>query len=247
MLTKSTIKLVQSLQDKKHRREQFLFVAEGAKIVSEVLGSKIIVKTLFATPIWMQSNAQNVHKAIECIVVDEKQIKQLSALPSPPEVIIVCHMVSAEPPAALQGLTLLLDTIQDPGNLGTIIRYADWYGLKHIICSDACADVYNPKVIQASMGSFARVEVSYTQLDAFISKHSGIPVYGALLQGTSIYNTKFGKDGMLLLGSEGSGISRSLLPLITHAISIPKRGGAESLNAAIAGAIICDAWARQIS
>jgi TrmH family RNA methyltransferase len=247
MLTKSTIKLVQSLQDKKHRREQSLFVAEGEKIVSEVLGSKIIVKTLFATPLWMQNNAQNVHKATECIVVDDKQMKQLSALPSPPGVLIVCHMAAAETPVAVQGLTLLLDTIQDPGNLGTIIRYADWYGITQIICSDACADVYSPKVIQSSMGSFSRVHVAYTALDAFIRQYSGIPVYGALLQGASIYHTKFSKDCMLLLGNEGSGISRNLLPLVTQAVSIPKRGGAESLNAAIAGAIICDAWARQFS
>jgi TrmH family RNA methyltransferase len=247
MLTKSTIKLVQSLQDKKHRKEQSLFVAEGEKIVSEVLASKIKVKTLFATSLWLQNNSINVHKAIECIVVDEKQMKQLSAQSSPPQVLAVCMIEQVELPLTIKGITLLLDTIQDPGNMGTIMRIADWYGITRIICSESCADVYNPKVIQASMGSFTRVAVCYARISDFIKLHATIPVYGAMLQGKSIYDVSFKPDCMLLIGNEGHGISNELLPLITYPICIPKRGGAESLNAAVAAAIICDTWARSVA
>ncbi len=248
MLSKAKIKLVQSLRDKKHRQEQNLFVAEGAKIVPEVLASKIGVKSLFATQEWIDTNHQLVNNLEEYIVAGNEQLKQMSSLQTPPEVIAVCEIPKFDLPEKFDSLTLVLDTIQDPGNLGTIIRIADWYGIKHIICSFGCADLFNPKVIQASMGSFTRVELIYIdELATFLNWHKSVPVFGALLNGQSIYEAQIPTPAFLLIGNEGSGISHSLIPLVTNPVTIPKRGNAESLNAAVATAIICDAWARSLS
>ncbi len=244
MLSKAKIKSVQSLQDKKHRKAHSLFVAEGAKIMPDVLGSKIIVKTLFATEQWFSANEKIVNNGAECIVADEREMKQLSALQSPPEVLAVCEIPKTEIPVKFTGLTLLLDTIQDPGNLGTIIRLADWYGIEHIVCSPACADIYNPKTIQATMGSFVRVQMHYIPLADFLEKHTEMPVYGALLKGESLYKTKFEHNAFLLIGNEGNGIDAALQKYIQHPVFIPRIGNAESLNAAMAAAVICDAWAR---
>jgi RNA methyltransferase, TrmH family len=133
--------------------------------------------------------------------------------------------------------------LQDPGNLGTIIRIADWYGIENVLCSPGCVDIYNPKVIQATMGSFLRVNVLYTPLD-ILFQQLGIPVIGAVMTGENLYQTVLPEKGILLIGNEGSGISENLMPYISKGITIPKLGGAESLNAGIATAIICDNWAR---
>lgn len=245
MLSKAKIKFVQSLRDKKHRNEHQLFVAEGAKIVPEVLASKIRVKSLFATSDWLEAHSalMNIPEAYD--TASAEQLKQMSALQTPPDVLVVAEMPQSVKPELFNGLTLVLDTIQDPGNLGTIIRIADWYGISCIICSEGCADVFNPKVIQASMGSFTRVNVVYmNELEKLFQTHKHIPVYGALLEGESLYETIIESPSFLLLGNEGSGITEALTSFITHPVTIPKRGGAESLNVAVATAVLCDAWSR---
>jgi TrmH family RNA methyltransferase len=247
MLTKATVKLIQSLKDKKSRQQHQLFLAEGSKTIAELLASKIKVKTVFATADWIGNNNALITNTFDCITVSEKELKQLSNLVTPQQVIALAEI----PEYGLAKTTLtnvfsiVLDGIQDPGNLGTIIRIADWYGIEHIICSPHCADIYNPKVIQATMGSFIRTKLYYTELDAFLEANKKIPVYGALMNGNNLHQTKISQTGMLLIGNEGSGISQPLLKYITQPITIPRRGNAESLNAAVATAIICDAWARE--
>lgn len=245
MLTKATAKLIQSLKDKRHRQESGLFVIEGAKIVAELPASKITVKSLFATRNWLVAN-ERLFSGVEKVEVTEQQLKQISFLQTPQQVLALAHIPQQEFSVnQLKGhFSIVLDTLQDPGNLGTIIRIADWYGIKHIVCSTESADVYNPKVIQATMGSFLRVNIVYTSLETFLLKNK-LPVYGAVMNGENLYATSFPKQGLLLIGNEGSGIGAELMPYISHPITIPKQGGAESLNAGIATAIICDAWARQ--
>ena len=246
MLTKVTIKLIQSLKDKKNRQLHGLFLVEGTKAVMELLASKIVVKTLFATGEWISLHKVLLKDNCELEIVNEKELKQLSNQVSPQPVIALAFIPNYDITKIdfSKGFSIALDEIQDPGNLGTIIRIADWYGIKNIICSKNCADVYNPKVIQSTMGSFLRVNVFYENLSAFFSAHNKIPVYGALMNGKNLHQTKINSDGILLIGNEGSGISDELLTFVTHPITIPKIGDAESLNASIATAIICDAWAR---
>lgn len=245
MLTKATAKLIQSLKDKRHRQESGLFVMEGAKIVAELPASKITVKSLFATRNWLDAN-ENLFSGVDKVEVTEQQLKQISFLQTPQQVLALAYIPKQEWNVnQLQSqFSIVLDTIQDPGNLGTIIRIADWYGIKHIVCSADSADVYNPKVIQATMGSFLRVNVVYTSLETLLRENQ-LPVYGAVMNGDNLYRTSFPKEGLLIIGNEGSGIGEQLMPYISHPITIPKQGGAESLNAGIATAIICDAWARQ--
>ncbi len=243
MLSKAQIKLIQSLKDKKHRQEHRLFIAEGTKIVSEVLASKIQVKSLFATAQWLDNNHSFVNKNTRVETVSENELKKISQLQTPQQVLAVCQIPDAEKNFIPQGLSLVLDTIQDPGNMGTIIRVADWYGIKQIVLSSGCADVYSSKVIQASMGSFLRVAIIETELSSFI-KAQPLPVYGALMKGESLYNVSLPPDCLLVIGNEGAGISSPVRSLIDKPITIPRRGEAESLNAGIAAAIICDAWAR---
>ncbi len=246
MLTKATVKLLQSLKDKKGRQEQGLFLVEGTKTVLELLASKIEVKSLFATQVWLTSHQQLLKSIDDCNTITDKELKQLSCLVTPQQVIAVAKI----PQYQLSKIdfknkfTIALDTIQDPGNLGTIIRIADWYGIENIICSPTCADVFNPKVIQATMGSFIRVNFFYHELNSFFEAHKNIMVYGALMNGENLYQTKISKEGFLLIGNEGSGISDDLLKYVSKPITIPKLGKAESLNAGVATAIICDAWAR---
>jgi TrmH family RNA methyltransferase len=247
MLTKATVKLIQSLKDKKSRQQHHLFVAEGSKTVRELLASKIKVKTVFATADWLNKNSALLKNNIEFTPVTEKELKQVSSLVTPQEVVAVVQLPEYDIRETdfSKDFSIVLDGIQDPGNLGTIIRIADWYGIEHIVCSPQCADAYNPKVVQATMGSFMRVKIHYTELEPFLQSNKTIPVFGALMNGDNLYQTKLKASGILLIGNEGAGISESLLKYITHPITIPRRGEAESLNAAVAAAIICDSWARE--
>jgi TrmH family RNA methyltransferase len=245
MLTKATVKLIQSLKDKRHRQESGLFVIEGTKIIAELPASKITLKTLFATRNWLEEN-EHLFKHVEKIEVSTEQLRQLSFVKTPQQVLALAYL--PENTFSIQQLessfSIVLDALQDPGNLGTIIRIADWYGIQHIICSPECADVFNPKVIQASMGSFVRVKVIYADLEELLTNTS-LPVLGALMNGENIHQYHLPRHGLLVIGNEGSGIRKSLLQHVTQPITIPRFGGAESLNAAIASAIICDSWARQ--
>ncbi|MFA6260922.1 MAG: RNA methyltransferase [Bacteroidia bacterium] len=248
MLSKAKIKLVQSLKDKKQRQIHGLFVVEGNKIIAEMLHSKIRLKTLFATTQWIQANRELIAPDTELIEVSTEELQRLAFSITPQDVLALAFTQYPETilPASPDQLTLALDTIQDPGNMGTIIRLADWYGIRQIICSPGCADLYNPKVIQASMGSFLRVNVYIADLKEWLESNPDIPVYGAMMQGESIYTADL-RHGILLIGNEGKGIQSALLPLITKPVTIPRTGQAESLNAAIATAILLDNRARQLS
>lgn len=248
MLSKARIKLIQSLNLKKHRSELKLFVVEGKKQVTELLTSNYQVNCIVATPNWADAFAQDIKNNTELIIVSDDDLKKASLLQAPQDVLAIVKIPEKQFSSALinTGFSIFLDGIQDPGNLGTIIRIADWYGIKTIVCSNDCVDVFNPKTIQATMGSFARVDVYYNYLSDIL-KQNNLPVYGALMQGESLYQSTIKENGILLIGNEGKGISEELLSYISNPITIPKIGGAESLNAGIATAIICDARARFLS
>lgn len=248
MLTKAKIKLIRSLFDKEGRREHGLFVAEGSKTVNELLASKIRLKTLFATKRWIEDHVALIKNVEELIEVSSSGVKQISALKTPQEAVAVLELPEnrLDDEMVKQTLTLVLDTIQDPGNMGTIIRIADWYGIPQVICSPKGADPFGPKVIQATMGSFVRVNCFVSDPATCFGKHKNIPVYGAGMHGENLYRTTISTPAFLIIGNEGSGISKELEPFISHTLSIPGRGGAESLNAGVAAAVICDAWARSL-
>jgi RNA methyltransferase, TrmH family len=243
MLTKAIAKLIQSLKDKRSRQESGLFVVEGTKTVLELPHSKITVNSLFATREWINTFGSLWKGDVQPIEVSAQQLDQISFVKNPQGVLALAEL----PDFVLSTVdtrkhkVIALDGIQDPGNLGTMVRIADWYGIKHLICSIDCADAWNPKVIQATMGSFQRVEVHYTELSTWLEQQQ-TTIIGALMNGDNLHQVTLPETGILLIGNEGSGISDTLLPLINQPVTIPRFGGAESLNAAIATAIICDRW-----
>ncbi|TWR29387.1 RNA methyltransferase [Mucilaginibacter pallidiroseus] len=240
MLSKSQISLLTSLQQKKFRREHGLFLVEGNKSISEFIDSPYSIHTIYHT----YGNAPkmlNLSQKINLQEISLNELQKVSLLKTPADAIATIRIPqdSAIDVSNLQkGFSLVLDGVQDPGNMGTIIRTADWFGINRIICSDDTVDVYNPKVVQATMGSLARVNVSYTDLRTFISK-AGVPVFGALLNGNNIYTTDFGTHGLIVMGNEGNGIRPEIQPLITRSVTIPRVGAAESLNVGVATAIFC--------
>ncbi|MBP9688181.1 MAG: RNA methyltransferase [Bacteroidia bacterium] len=245
MLSKARIKIIQSLHLKKYRNELKLFVVEGKKQVAELLTSNYQISCLIATHNWAMQHAQYITNNTELITVSDDELKKVSLLQAPQDVLALVQMpdINYLPELLINNFTVVLDGIQDPGNLGTIVRIADWYGIKNIVCSLDCVDIYNPKTIQATMGSFARVNVYYTDLIEVLNQID-LPVYGALMQGESLHTVQLHKNALLIIGNEGKGISENLLQYITNPITIPKFGEAESLNAGVAAAIICDARAR---
>jgi TrmH family RNA methyltransferase len=238
MLSKTTIKFIKSLQVKKYRKQEQCFLIEGAKSVEELLASDFEVVKLLATSEFLQNTRMPVRG--EVLEVPEKALAGLGEFQTNRDALAVARV---KPNLAVKveasEYALVLDDIRDPGNLGTIIRTADWYGIHKIIASSETADFYNPKVISATMGSFTRVHIYYTDLGNYLSA-SKLPVYGAFLDGKNIHEIAFNTGGFIAIGSESHGISASLSPLITERITIPRYGHAESLNAAIATAIICD-------
>lgn len=245
MITKNIIKTVQSLKQAKYRKEYQQFVVEGRKSVEELLASSLETVGLYATERFLTDH--------ECLdprleTVSEVQMEQMSSLDTPPGIMAVARIperpLEKLPP---ERLSIALDGIGNPGNLGTIIRTAEWFGIKNIICSDDCVEVWNPKVIQATMGSVFRVNVVSTDLEVYLKKQqaTGKALYGALLKGEDIFTKDHWDDGVLIIGSESHGIREPLLPLITHPITIPKSKGSltESLNASMATGIILAFWA----
>lgn len=216
-------------------------MVEGAKGVQEVLSSDFKVTMLCATGEFMDRNqAQIEGKKIDTIIVDGKDLEQLGAFQSSSSAIAVARMRPNTKPVLDKGeFALVLDNVRDPGNLGTIIRTADWYGIRHIVASPETADLYNPKVISATMGSFTRINVYYTELADFI-KNAGLPAYGTFLDGEDVHHTILGSGGLIIVGNESNGISPTIGSLVTKRITIPRWGKAESLNAAVATAIILD-------
>lgn len=236
MLVKSQIKYIQSLSEKKVRDEDHVFVAEGEKIVGELLQEKRVPPQAIYALNGAKITPSDPRVPLEWVT--EKEMERISFLSSPSTVLGVFKKPVLPLPDFNNELILMLDGIQDPGNLGTIIRSADWFGVKHIICSETTADCFNPKVVQATMGSIARVSVSYENLHHWCEQHNEIPRYAAMLHGESVKTINPLKYGVLIIGNESKGVSESLLQNGVIAINIPRIGQAESLNAAIATSII---------
>lgn len=246
MISKNQIKFIRSLELKKNRKRESLFVAEGPKVIEELLKLKT-PHTIIATKEWIDNNP----KISNIIEVSERELESASLLKTPQQVLALFAIETTEQDLNIDNnkLYLALDGIQDPGNLGTIIRIADWFGIDTIYCSNETVDVYNPKVIQATMGSIARVKVVYTDLCNLISNLSDeMPVYGTFLDGSDIYKNELTPNGIIVMGNEGKGITKELKSLITNKLLIPSFSigdTAESLNVAIATAITCSEFKRR--
>ena len=251
MISKNKIKFISSLQIKKTRDEENLFIIEGEKIVKEFLEAGIHLKILAATTEFISTLTPFALKHIENIeTAGYNELKQMSSLKTPNNALAVLEKPDNKIESdSTEKLAVALDCIQDPGNFGTIIRAAAWFGIDTIFCSNDCVDIYNPKVIQASMGAFLQVKLYYTDLAEYLKNTNNFPVYGALLKGESIYNQPLNNKGIILLGNESKGISEKLLPLITHKISIPCSGftksGIDSLNVGMAASIIFSEFYRR--
>lgn len=256
MISKNQIKWVKQLEMKKYRQREGLFVAEGPKVVGDLLACGYVPRQLFATPEWSMvcsatSGDASHAKDVQWTEVSDEELSRLSFLQHPQQVLAVFPI----PPVAsclstpTTHLSLVLDGVQDPGNLGTIIRLADWFGIDTIYCSPETADAWNPKVVQATMGSIARVHLIYTDIVELLSRTT-LPVYGTLLDGDNLYEQELDNEGLIVMGNEGNGISAAVRPLVTKRLLIPAfhseaTSRAESLNVAIATAIVCSEFRRR--
>jgi RNA methyltransferase, TrmH family len=246
MISKSQISYIKSLHQKKNRKEQGHFIVEGLKSIQEFINSNYIVDSVYCTEN-LVPKLDNLSQKIKPVGITESELSRISTLSTPQAILAVVQIPKQTDlnVKKLDGSFLIaLDGIQDPGNLGTIIRTADWFGLNTVLCSMDTAEVYNPKVVQASMGSLSRVNVIYTNLRVLFSQIN-FPVFGAVLEGKSIYETDFGHEGIILLGNEGNGISKDLQERINYPITIPRYGKAESLNVAISASIFCSELRRK--
>ena len=247
MISKNKIKYIRSLELKKNRNKERKFVAEGFKVVDDLLALQP-ADLIVATQEWL--HGKHFADQTEVIEVTEEELKKVSFLQHPQQVLAVFRQAtSGDYSINTRELSLALDGVQDPGNLGTIIRIADWFGITHIYCSQDTADVYNPKVVQATMGSIARVKVEYGNLLALVeSLPADVPVYGTLLDGDNIYQQTLENRGLIVMGNEGKGISPALAKKVNHRLLIPNfpegRATADSLNVAIATAITCSEFRR---
>jgi TrmH family RNA methyltransferase len=254
MISRSRIKYIQSLQNKKVRDDEHLYVIEGEKLVKEYLLSGIRLRLLAAKPEFIASLKPEEKEAIDGFEsVSYEDLKRMSSLKSPHNALAIVPIPpgSSDLPEITDSLCIALESVQDPGNLGTIIRAAAWFGFRHIVCSVNSVDVYNPKVIQASMGAILNVRVHYYDLQEFLglAGKNKLPVYGTFLEGKSVYASELGNMGIILLGNESRGISDDLLPYITERLVIPRFNsnihGVESLNVGMAASIIFSEFARR--
>jgi len=254
MLSKTRIKFIKSLQNKKFRDEERLFVIEGDKLVKEFLIANVPVKMLLAKPEFFDSLLPEFTRSVNLVEdVSYDELKQISSLKTPHNALAVVHMPDHEMNISeiINQFCVALDFVQDPGNMGTIIRAAGWFGIKNIVCSMDCVDVYNPKVIQSSMGALLHVNVFYSDLKKLFTSaaQNAIPVFGTFLEGDSIYNHKLDNKGIILLGNESKGISNELIPFITEKIRIPKFSNArkeiDSLNVGMAASIVFSEFLRR--
>lgn len=253
MISKAKIKYIRSLEHKKNRKAEGLFVAEVPKVVNELLEVRS-AKILVATSEWLTDERKTlISDETEIIEVTADELKKVSFLQHPQEVLGVFEIANnRETPSSLplSKLSLALDGVQDPGNLGTIIRIADWFGIENVFCSKETADIYNPKVVQATMGSIARVRVTYTDLVALIDTiHDNIPVYGTMLDGDCIYTQQLTSNGLIVMGNEGNGISDDVARKINNRLLIPDypigHKTTDSLNVAVATSIVCSEFRRR--
>jgi TrmH family RNA methyltransferase len=246
MLSKSQINLLKSLQHKKFRREHGLFLVEGHKSIAEFINSAYQIEAVYHTSAF-SPKVLKLSQKINLCEISVTELEKISSLKTPQDVLVLIKIPQGPilKYEQLKGkFSLVLDGIQDPGNLGTIIRIADWFGIENIICSDDTVDVYNPKVVQACMGSLSRVNVHYTSLVELLAQID-LPVFGALLDGEDIYDTNFGGEGLVVMGNEGNGLRPEIQKLVNKAVTIPRIGGAESLNVAIATALFCSEISRK--
>lgn len=254
MISKTKSRFIISLQRKKVRDEEGLYIIEGDKIVREFLAAGIRIRTLVAKREFIGSLASESKDQIdETEEVSFEELKQISTLKTPHNALALVDIPEREmqPCEIIKDLCVALDFVQDPGNLGTIIRAAGWFGIKNIICSSDCVDVYNPKVVQGSMGALLHVNVFYTDLEEFLQSFQGqgIPVFGTMLEGGSIYNHELDSKGIIVLGNESKGISERIAPYITEKIMIPKfsnaKHGIDSLNVGMAASIVFSEFMRR--
>lgn len=242
MISKKTAKLIKSLHHKKYRKKYGIFLVEGAKSVQEILASSFSIETLFVTDDFLNQHNNLISGKLnnnQVELVGEDELTAVGTLQTNNAALALVKIQDNTQFIVEDEYALALDDVKDPGNLGTILRIADWYGIRKVICSPETAELYNPKVIGASMGSFLRVSVFYTDLVSYFQQ-SQLPVFGAVLEGENIHQMQFPERGIILLGNESHGIHESLHPFIQKKVSIPRFGGAESLNVAIATAIFCD-------
>lgn len=247
MLSKSQISFIKSLHQKKYRKESGIFIIEGIKSITEFINSSYQLNSIYYTAPYAALLPKNLAN-IKLFEVNNAELEKISTLQTPQGILALVH-IPAKQEINLNSLknsfSLVLDDIQDPGNFGTIIRTADWFGIKNVICSENTVEAYNPKTVQSTMGSLCRINVSYTNLSSFLSAVK-LPVFGAFLDGNNIYQTNWGKEGLILLGNEGHGINNILLEKVTTPVTIPRIGMAESLNVAVSAAIFCSEITRAI-
>lgn len=241
MVSKNQIKLINSLQQKKYRKLHNLFIAEGKKVIQELIDAQFSLEYLFVT----KENLFDKKYGAE--IISDSELKKISALTTANDCLAVFKVKEVNSNTN-SGLELALDNIKDPGNMGTIIRLCDWFGISKIVCTEETVDIYNPKVVQATMGSLARVEVSYTNLTNYL-KTTDLEIFGTFMEGTNIYKTELPSKGIIVMGNEANGISPEIENLVTQKISIPRFGDlqqTESLNVATATAIILSEFKRSI-
>jgi TrmH family RNA methyltransferase len=258
MLNRSELAFLKSLHRKKRRQETGLFLAEGRKVVGELLSSPLVTRTVYATARFEAEHPELRRKAAggEWKTITARDFTQLTSMENPQEVLAVAEIPAPafDPAAEHGGLILVLDDVSDPGNLGTLLRVADWFGIDAVICSPQTVDAYNPKVVQAAMGSLFRLRPVYLDLEVLLERNAATvrrPVYGTVLDGENLYAASLEAAGYVLMGKEASGIHPALLPYVTHRLTIPAaaKGAAapESLNVAVAAAVVCSEFRRRRS
>lgn len=253
MISKNKIKFINSLKLKKFRDEYKLFIAEGDKLVKDLISGGYLIQEIYCTQKWLQNFSFPPNILLN--EINEEELSRISQLSTPNQVLAIASYqeTAINYDKIFQNLSLMLDEIKDPGNLGTIIRIADWFGISDIICSENSVDIYNPKVVQSTMGSIARVKVHYTNLSDILKNcPDNIPVYGTVLDGNNIYEQDLSKNGIIIVGNESRGISEILLQYITNKLLIPSyaqnlENKAESLNASVATAIVCAEFKRKFN
>lgn len=254
MVSLKNIKHLNSLTKKKYRNINKQFIVEGEKMVSELLNTSLSTDILFATEEWITNTDQKLLNQVKDIVeVKDNELKKISFLKTPNKVVAVCRQpeYNINIDKISSQLSIALDDIQDPGNLGTIIRIADWFGIENIFCSKNSVDVYNPKVVQATMGAVFRVKIHYVDLEELLTTLSSLnsfPIYGTLLDGDNIYEQSLSNNGVIIMGNESKGISENIIPFISDKLLIPNFGAnktSESLNISIATAITCSEFRKK--
>lgn len=252
MLSKNKIKIINSLANKKFRDEFGLFVVEGEKIVGELLNSDFEIEEIYCLPEWKQKNP----KAKNVVEISEGELKKISSMSAPNKVLalVKIHEYDLDYNELASSLILGLEDVQDPGNMGTIIRTADWFGIKDIICSKKCVDVFNPKTVQSTMGAFCRMRIHYGDLGEFIKKiksaQKSFSTYGTFMKGENIYEEKLNQNGMILFGNESVGLSKEIEKIVDKKLFIPDYPAgnqSSSLNVAVATAIVCSEFRRRMN